>query len=198
MTEDHLQISYTKPLFIIMRIKSAYDKSERQQTGIHIRQYFICLFPFLLVAIITGCSSIDCPVQNTVYTVYRLYDSDGIETTLGDTLTIYTTRRNGTDSILLNRSLNTKEFNLPISYNDNEDTLFFEVKNKIETLTDTVYINKDNYPHFESVDCNASFFHDINSVKWTRHAIDSIAINKKSVNYDSATEHFHIYFKNRN
>lgn len=181
-----------------MRKKTAYDKPRRQQTGKSRIRHISGLLPFFFFAIITGCSSIDCPVQNTVYTMYKLYDSNGTEATLSDTLTIYTTRRDGTDSVLLNRSLNTKEFILPISYNDPEDTLFFKVSNIAATHTDTVYVNKDNYPHFESVDCSASFFHTINGVRWTRHAIDSIAINKKSVNYDSGTEHFHIYFKSRN
>lgn len=159
-----------------------------------------CIFsplPFWLFIIAAACSSVDCPVQNTVYTVYKLYGDDGKEATLSDTLTISTTRRDGKDSVLLNRSLNTKTFNLPISYTDAEDTLFFEVKDSVATLTDTVYVSKDNIPHFESVDCSASFFHNITGVRWTRNAIDSIAINKKSVNYDPGTEHFHIYFKSR-
>lgn len=54
----------------------------------------------ILAAIISSCTSIDCPVQNTVYTVYKLYKADGVADTLSDTLTIYTYRKNGSDSIL--------------------------------------------------------------------------------------------------
>lgn len=152
----------------------------------------LSLFLFL-----TACSSIDCPVQNAVYTIYKVYKSDGRPDTLRDMLTISTPRRDGTDSVLLNRSQNTVEFSLPISYNASEDTLFFEFSRDETTIMDTVFINKDDFPHFESVDCNISFFHEIRNVRWTRNAIDSIVINKQTVNYDLATEHFHIYFKTR-
>lgn len=88
---------------------------------------------------------------------------------------------------------------LPISYQNHEDTLIFELKDTFNVLRrDTVWIAKTNQPHFESVDCNISYFHEITSVRWTNEAIDSIGINKKDVNYDASTEHFHIYFKARN
>ena len=145
-----------------------------------------------------ACSSVDCPVQNSVYTSYGLYKAGGERDTLRDTLTIATTRRDGTDSVLLNRSVNTTAFELPISYTDPEDTLFFTVGDTLGNVRiDTVYIKKDNYPHFESVDCNISFFHNITAVRWTRQSIDSIVVNKQHVDYDASTEHFHIYFKAR-
>lgn len=150
------------------------------------------------VMAVAACSSVDCPVQNTVYTAYGLYRAGGVRDTLRDTLTVTTTRRDGTDSVLLNRSVNTTAFELPMSYNDPEDTLFFIVCDTLKrTVADTVYVRKDNYPHFESVDCNISFFHYVTGVRWTHNAIDSIAINKQSVDYDASTEHFHVYFKAR-
>jgi len=60
---------------------------------------------------------------------------------------------------------------------------------------DTMRIKKENIPHFESVDCSASFFHNITAVRSTHNAIDSITINNPSVTYDSETEHFHLYLK---
>lgn len=145
----------------------------------------------------TACSSIDCPVQNSVYTVYRACKSDGTADTLRDTLTVATTRRDGTDSVLLNRMINTTEFSLPISYTAPADTLLFFMEGKAGHTLDTVCVSKENTPHFESVDCNISYFHHITAVTHTGHAIDSIEINKPSVNYDASTEHFHIYFKAR-
>lgn len=149
---------------------------------------------FCLFAII-GCTSIDCPVQNSVYTKYKALKSDGTPDTLQSMLTVSTTMRNGTDSVLLNRLTQASEFELPISYTDAEDTLFFEITDNNIPVFDTVYVAKNNTPHFESVDCNISFFHDITSVRCTNHRIDSIVINKSSVTYDASTEHFHIYFK---
>ena len=47
----------------------------------------ICLLLFL------SCSSIDCPMNNTVSTKYALYKSDGTADTLRDTLTVITLQR---------------------------------------------------------------------------------------------------------
>lgn len=155
------------------------------------------LLYFFTSLLLIACSSVDCPVQNAVYTIYKVYAGDGTPATLTDTLSISTTKRDGMDSVLLNRSVNTAEFNLPISYYCAEDTLFFEIKDSVSTVIDTVYVSKDDTPHFESVDCNISFFHFIKGVRWTSHAIDSIVVNNQYVNYDLETEHFHIYFKAR-
>ena len=149
-------------------------------------------------SLLAACSSIDCPVQNTVYTAYGLYKPGGERDTLRDTLTVLTARRDGTDSVLLNRSLNTTAFELPMSYTAPADTLVFRIDAASgRTTTDTLWVEKDNYPHFESVDCNISFFHYITRVRWTHNAIDSVVVNKQHVDYDASTEHFHLYLKAR-
>jgi hypothetical protein len=58
-----------------------------------------------------------------------------------------------------------------------------------------VWVKKEDFPHFESVDCNASFFHRLTDVRHTRHYIDSIVISNPSVDYDQKTEHFRLYPK---
>lgn len=93
------------------------------------KAFYIPMLALLTVA----CTSIDCPVQNTVYTAYHIYDTDGNRISLGDMLSVTTTRRDGTDSVLLNRMTGNSEFELPISYNDPEDTLFFEISRMATT-----------------------------------------------------------------
>ena len=99
----------------------------------------------------TSCSSIDCPVQNSVYTKYKALRSDGTPDTLQSSLTVSTTMRNGIDSVLLNRKTNATVFELPISYTDAEDTLFFELADEAKNLFDTVYVAKNNTPHFRGL-----------------------------------------------
>ena len=60
---------------------------------------------------------------------------------------------------------------------------------------DTVTVEKIDEMHFESVDCNPSFFHTISRVTHTKHVIDSIVIQNPKVDYDSQREHFRIYFR---
>lgn len=151
-------------------------------------------FSFLI-----SCTSIDCPVQNTVYTAYQLKKADGTTDTLKvDTLWIWTQREDGTDTLLLNRlcGATATDFTLPISYTLPEDVLCLAIADTLGGVwLDTIRIKKDNLPHFESVDCQASYFHKVTAVSSTHHAIDSIAINNSNVNYDASTPHFHLYIK---
>ena len=119
--------------------------------------------------------------------------------TLNDTLTISTTKQEGTDSVLINKDVKVDSFILPMSYHQPEDVFYFTVKNKyLQEYKDTVVVKKKDQPHFESVDCSPSFFHTITEVKTTHNLIDSIVINNKDVNYDASKAHFYIYFGNRN
>lgn len=151
-------------------------------------------FPSLI-----SCSSIDCPVQNRVYTTYGLLKADGTTDTLKvDTLSITTKRADDTDTLLLNRAIGITNFELSISYTQPEDVFYFTLLDTLgNTYRDTICVQKENYPHFESVDCQAAYFHHLTDVRSTHHAIDSIVINYPTVNYDETHEHFHVYFKAR-
>ena len=148
-----------------------------------------------LAALLTACSSIDCPVQNIVSVQYVIRNSDGSDLSLTDSLSISSKRHDGSDTLLLNRLVGSSSFSLPISYSHPEDVLLFTFANDSIQQVDTVWIKKDDSPHFESVDCNAAFFHELTGVRYTHHAIDSLVINNTSVNYDVSTVHFHLYPK---
>ncbi len=155
------------------------------------------IIPILIAAItaMVSCTSLDCPLNNTVYTTYKL---DGYISYLEDTLTISTCRKAGTDSVLFNKGVNVDSFSLPMSYSQPADTLFVQTRDTLlRTFLDTVIVSKENFPHFESVDCSPSFFHTITGVQTTHHRIDSISINCKEVTYDVSKPHFYIYFGNR-
>lgn len=150
---------------------------------------FLCVVVLNAVA---ACSSIDCPLNNTVGLKFLL---QGDVTTLTDTLTVSIQRSDGSDSVLLNKSVNTDSFILPLSYKYDVDVYYFEVKDTVSTTLDTVTITKTNEPHFESVDCAASFFHTLNEVSTTHNRIDSVKIHNSKVNYDASQAHLYIYFK---
>ena len=157
----------------------------------------LCAAAFMLLA--ASCSSIDCPMNSLVYTQYQLMRPDGRVDTLADTLTISTKRTDGNDSVLINRSVRTTEFSLPISYSQPEDVFFIETKDSVlkNSIFDTITVTKEDYPHFESVDCSPAFFHTITGVNCTHNVIDSVVIVNPDVNYDTSQKHFYIYFKHR-
>ena len=158
----------------------------------------LAVLPLLLVSFV-ACSSIDCPVQTTVEVHYKVCQFEGTTVandTLTDTLYVWTKRRDGSDTLLLNRGVNLSSFALQISDQHPEDMLIMMVGRQTQVRTlDTVWIEKEDIPHFESVDCAAHFFHKLTAVRSTHRAIDSIAINNPSVTYDADATNIYISFK---
>ena len=180
-----------------MKIRTSAWRTAGRHKSKSMRILPLCFFVSVLLTV--SCSSIDCPLNSLVYTQYQLMSPDGTVDTLADTLTVSTTRIDGSDSILINKNVRTTELALPISYSQPQDIFFFEtIDTLLKTTTlDTVTITKEDHPHFESVDCSPLYFHTITGVSTTHNAIDSIVINSPDVSYDTSTKHLYIYFKHR-
>lgn len=152
---------------------------------------------FLFLAF--SCSSIDCPVQNTVELKcgVRQYDAEGllVADTLNDTLYVWTQRSDGKDTLLLNRGVGRTSFALPLSYSHPEDMFVFYITDTNHKWTvDTLWLKKDDFPHFESVDCSAHFFHRLTAVRSTHSRIDTVTIDNPSVTYDPTVVNLCICF----
>ena len=186
------------------RFRLGMPKMNRWLCGVEL------LFAYLSSVVISSCSTIDCPVQNTVSVQYEIRDKAGAALSLKDSLSVITTSAEGNNIVLeittrdeksttiLNRLTGKSSFSLPISYSHPEDILFFCFKDSVKTVIDTVWIKKDDIPHFESVDCAAAFFHELTGVRHTHNAIDSLVLINTSVNYDVQTVHFYLYPKTGN
>lgn len=151
----------------------------------------------VMLLILTACSSIDCPLNNRVYTQYALLTPDGKTDTMKLSMTISTNRIDGDDSVLINKDVGVTAFSLPISNAQPRDTFFLELASENSATLDTVVVSKTDHMHFESTDCAPSYFHELQSVSTTRHAIDSVVIKNHEVNYDTSKKHFNIYFTPR-
>ena len=175
-----------------------YNKSKNNR-----RKCVKALAPlWLLVCLVAvaACSSIDCPMDNLVYTQYQLLKPDGSADEMADSLTITTHRNDGNDSVLINRDIKIKDFILPISYAQPTDSFFFHMQDTVtkQIYIDTVTVSKKDMIHFESTDCATSYFHTLTDVKCTTHRIDSVKIINHDVNYDTSKKHFSIYFHPHN
>jgi hypothetical protein len=152
------------------------------------------LLGLAVIGVLLSCSTIDCPVNSLVETKYEFYSSTGETLTLLDTLTVVTARQDGIDTVF-NKGSNISSFSLPISYSHPEDVFVFRFKGDGWQTADTVWIKKEDYPHFESVDCNPLFYHDLTAVKCTHNLLDSIVIKNPSVTNDNKVVHLYIYPK---
>lgn len=161
---------------------------------------FFRLLPLLLAAL-TACTNIDCPLDNVVALTCGIYSAeDKAATALRDTLTV---KAGGVrDTVLLNKALNISSFQLPVRHGVAEDTLLFRFSNEHgQAATDSVLLRHSNEPHFESVDCPTAVFHRLTDVRWTSHAlslmpltIDSVAIVRREVNYEDS-ENIQVYIR---
>lgn len=152
------------------------------------------LLGLAVIGVLLSCSTIDCPVNSLVETKYEFYSSTGETLTLLDTLTVVTARQDGIDTVF-NKGSNISSFSLPISYSHPEDVFVFRFKGDGWQTADTVWIKKEDYPHFESVDCNPLFYHNLTAVKCTHNLLDSIVIKNPSVTNDNQVVHLYIYPK---
>lgn len=201
-----------------MKNSQMRNHNKRKHMGITAANSLPVALLALLFAV-SACTSVDCPMNNTVYTVYQMMKANGTVDTLHDSISIISRRLvEEQDPVLLNRDINISKIGVPISYDSPRDELYFLFWNKTVTsdttynsdetyvvthdtvvyqAIDTVVVEKTDRKHFESIDCTPSFFHTIVSIQHTRNRIDSIVINNPEVNYDPSKEHFHLYLKPR-
>lgn len=146
-----------------------------------------------MVLALSACSSVDCPVNSMVRMVYTL---DGDVTTLIYPLSVLTIKADGKDTVLIQPTENTSKFSLPVSYSQPQDVIILSVDKGLDKpVNDTIYVSKTNYPHFESVDCQPCFFHNITEVAYTSHMLQDLSVVKNTVDYDSDNTHIYLYFR---
>lgn len=154
--------------------------------------FLFVLFSFIIL--LAACSSIDCPLNNKVQANYCIYNYRGDSIALEDSLSIVINRKSPLeDTVLINRISGKHMFSLTMSNNQREDEFYLIYWNKEEEYIDTIRVTKEDKPHFETVDCAATYFHTITDVWSTHNIIDSIVINHKTVDYDSQKKHFKLY-----
>lgn len=151
----------------------------------------------LLLCVAEGCTSVDCPLNNRVALSVAFLTADNAADTLKDTLTVATTKRDGQDSVLLNKITKQTELSLPVSYMGEEDVFYFTFSNVDGTKTDVLRLKKTNTPHFESIDCAPSYFHTIQSAEFDGTMVDSVRINNPELNYDNTKKHLLVYLRPR-
>ena len=144
-----------------------------------------------LIALPSACSNIDCPLDSVVVATVGLYDADThASMTLTDTLTV--AAAGSVDTVLLNRAEGISSFTLPLRQGADADTLLlrFAAASGAQR-TDTLFLTHTNTPHFETIDCPSTVFHNLTGARFSRAtstlaplSIDSVSIVRSTVNYD--------------
>jgi hypothetical protein len=158
-----------------------------------IKKFLLQLFAIHAVLLSWSCSEVECPLDSVVVMTCDLKNmTTGEKHTLTTPLTITPMNR---DTILLNQAQGISNFCLPLKIAAEVDTFLFKFSDAWENkVIDTLIVTHINHPHFQSIDCPASFFHTITSVTWRNQknssfpsSIDSVTIKRALVDYENKT-----------
>ena len=143
----------------------------------HVKGFFLA---FLITLVgVYSCDSIDCTLNNTVVMTCIFYQNDKA-VQVNDMLSITAA---DTSIVLLNKESGVSTLKLSLSYFQPIDTLLLNLSGDEYIVTDTLWIEKTSYTHFESPDCPVNMFHNITSVRSTHLFIDSVTITQPDVNF---------------
>lgn len=142
-----------------------------------------------LVALLTGCDSFDCSLENTVSCNLGFYDGHGNAVRMTDTLMVTAV---GTDSVLFNRGVGRHDISVPMSYYKDCDTLVLTLWGEDYLMRDTLMVSKTNVENFESLDCPVNMFHKITDARASGTFIDSVKVVLSKIEY-GANENIKVY-----
>lgn len=138
----------------------------------------------MVIVLMSACDLLNCTQADVSLLKIEMYDASGNKVMLPDTLTITTC---GTDSVLVNRDLNTTEILLPLSYHAPADTFILRYYGKFYSLQDTLFVEKTNDLYFESPDCPTVMMHTIQGAFCTDEFLSSVEVANKKVNFEEVT-----------
>lgn len=147
------------------------------------RSRLLCVLA-LTAFLISSCDLLNCTQADVRCLQIEIFDMNETPLELPDTLTVLAC---GTDSVLVNRSLDTKDIFLPLSYHAPVDTFILLNYGEGYTLRDTLFVAKSNDIYFESPDCPTVMMHTIKSVRCTNEYLDSVSLVDPKVNFTETT-----------
>lgn len=143
----------------------------------------LCVLATLAI-LVSSCDLLNCTPADVRCLQIEIFDSEGNPMALPDTLTV---KACGTDSILVNKSIDTEEILLPLSYHAPVDTFILQNYGDGYSLKDTLFVAKSNDIYFESPDCPTVMMHTIKSIRCTNEYVDSVSLVDAKVNFTETT-----------
>lgn len=166
------------------------------------------IIPATAIFALASCSSIDCSLDSVVVWTLTFYDSETEEPV--KLLCNLTIDAEGAGT-LYNKGTGISSMKLPMSHTAATDTLYLrwsfpetsdQESSEGYAANDVLYIDHDNFGHFDAIDCPAAVFHNITNVRFAQRAasnfpliIDSINIIRPQVDYNDV-ENIRIYLRN--
>lgn len=128
-----------------------------------------------LILFLFSCTSGSCFDETNSFLKASLYKYTTKKAQAPDSLTIY--GRNMETDTLYKKSSGVKLALLPL--NTPAGNCIFIIK--INDITDTMELWYSSYPHLISKECGYTFYHNLDSLTFTRNGIDSISKIKNNI-----------------
>ena len=138
----------------------------------------------MVIVLMSACDLLNCTQADVSLLKIEMYDASGNKVMLPDTLTITTC---GTDSVLVNRDLNTTEILLPLSYHAPADTFILRYYGKYYSLQDTLFVEKTNDLYFESPYCPPVMIYTFQGGFCTDEFLSLVEVSNNTVNFEKVT-----------
>ena len=140
------------------------------------------IFPGFVVMLLSGfclllnsCLEVECIDETEAYVKAGFYSYSTLEQINPDSLTLYGLSKD------TNKIYNSVKITPPALFplRDSADYSIFIIR--INGVTDTVEFRYWSYPHLVTKECGYTFFHNIDTIFHTKHAIDSVSSSNKNV-----------------
>ena len=154
---------------------------------------YIFLFPFLLLVLLTGCSSeAECPLNSISLARFNFLDSQthaGVKLTNGATVTGITVSDGKAEvDTVFNKA--ESYMTVPLSYTDRTTYVIHYT----ETMRDTIELKHKNRPFVSDIECPAMMFFEVESMRYTTNALDSVKLVNPEITNEEKVN-FYIYYR---
>ena len=154
---------------------------------------YIYLFLIGLLSLFWGCSNeAECPPSSVSLARFEFLDSKthaAVKLTNGATVTGFTSIN---DSIETDTVFNKAEsyMTVPLSYTDRTTYVIHYTEN----MRDTIELMHKSHPFVSDIDCPALLFFDVEDIRYTTNALDSIKLVNPNITNEEKIN-FHIYYR---
>lgn len=138
----------------------------------------------ILVGTMASCAGDGCTSGTSSVPLVGFYSASTQKAIVIDSLTVYGIDAPG-DSMLTNCGRNMKQIELPLRLSSKSVQFVFHYDQQAisdERYNDTITLNYDALPYFESDECGVFYVFDITGHHHTSHLIDSMAVTFPHVN----------------
>ena len=138
-------------------------------------RYILKMFLFIAIVQLFSCSPKACYEDTESLLKANFYGYSTLKTAAPDSVTMYGLSMESDK--LYNKTANLQPARKPLNASSPKCTYII----RINGVTDTIQLWYSSYPHLISKECGYAFFHNLDSLTYTKNKIDSISKSNSNI-----------------